>query len=247
MFITTAAAPSTKLIGRARAVAERCGAPYRPRVGAIEAMLQAAHSDLAYVVGRSREELRSAEAGLFVHAGMFAHKRDLAREHPFVRAVVRGGPCTSIVDATIGLAGDALHLAAVLGVPITGVEGSPAVYCLLEEGLSRLAAAGGEVGAAAARIRLQHGESCETLATMPADSADVVVLDPMFPVERPAAPGFALLRAVAHPGVDPQALIEPARRVARRHVVLKYPTRPTIPPCDDRIDGKALRYLVYEA
>src|SRR5690606_3468418 len=103
------------------------------------------------------------------------------------------GPRNRIVDATLGMAADALHISDVLGCEVLGIEGSPAMYSLLEEGLPRVA----RTEPAAKRIRLHFGEAAEVLSTLPDASVDAVYLSPMFLRPRRAAPGFELLRAVA--------------------------------------------------
>lgn len=247
MFITTTVDPSTRVLNRARVVARRCRANFVQRTTSIPDLLQEQGAELAYVAGRARDELRTADDVLFVHPGMLTLKRANGRDHPFIRALCHYGPCVSIVDATMGLAADALHAAAILDAEVRGIEASPVVYSLLEEGLARLCAGSGPDASAAARLSVEHGDALERLAAMPEASTDVVIVDPMFDSPRPAAPGFALLRQVAHEASDADALIEAGRRVARSHVVLKYPKRSTYPTCDACVDGKALRYLVYDA
>ncbi|MBL4686973.1 MAG: class I SAM-dependent methyltransferase [Nannocystaceae bacterium] len=196
---------------------------------------------------RDREELRTKDAALFVHPGMLALKRATGREHPFIRALEWNGRCTTVLDATLGMAGDALHAAAELEVQIRGIEGSAAVHSLLEEGLPRMAAVADVPGLAASRIRAEHGTALEVLGSLPNASTDVVLIDPMFDTPRPSAPGFELIRRVAYEADDPAALLAQACRVASSHVVFKYPKRATYPPCDACVDGKAVRYLIYRA
>jgi len=203
---------------------------------------------MAYVIRRDREELKSPHANLFVHAGMVPIKRDVGRQHPLMRALELRGRCSTIVDATLGLAGDALHASLVLGVRVQGFEASPVIFSLLEDGLSRLGRESDEIGEAATRIEIGLGGSCAGLAAMPAASADVVMVDPMFDTPRPAMPGFDLLREVAYGEPDEaEAIVQAARRVAVSHVVLKYPKRSSYPACDACVDGKAVRYLVFDA
>jgi len=247
MFITTTVDPSTRVLERAQLVARRCRVNFVQRVASIPDLLVEHGAEVAYVAGRARDELRSVDDVLFVHLGMLTLKRANGREHPFIRALCHYGPCTSIVDTTMGLAADALHASALLNADVRGLEASPVVYSLLEEGLVRLTAGSGPDAEAAGRLSVALGDALEQLAAMPPASTDVVIVDPMFDSPRPAAPGFALLRRVAHEDADADALIEAGRRVARSHVVLKYPKRSTYPPCDACVDGKALRYLVYDA
>ncbi len=246
MFITTTARASTKLEARARLIAARCGVSFVRRTAKLLSLLAERNCELAYVVRRDREELRTRDASLFVHPGMVALKRATGPEHPFIRAVQVHGAVRRVVDATIGMAGDALHVAAELGVPVVGIEASPVVYSMLEEGLLRLAKDDNEVGRAAALVTVHHQRAAVALSAMADGSTDVVLLDPMFDSPRAAAPGFELLRRVAYAEPSEDLLVE-ARRVASSHVVVKHPKRSTYPACDACINGKAVRYLVYDA
>ncbi|PIE20310.1 MAG: hypothetical protein CSA66_00735 [Proteobacteria bacterium] len=255
LIVTTTPAPPPRLVARARAVAQRCGARYAPRSGTLARTVRRAGGDLAYVVARGREQLQDGAEVLYVHPGMFYYKRGDGRRHPLIRALApaAAAPLTRVVDATLGLAGDALHAASVLGVEVAGVEGSPVLASLLEEGLARLAAEGAPWSAGAARVSVAHGGGAEVLAGMAAHSADAVYLDPMFDVPLSGPPGLSLLRRVAVTAPLSEALVAQAWRVAARRVVLKLPGRAAPPKVtagpgwNRRVRGKAVDYLVIEA
>ena len=191
--------------------------------------------DVFYIVRRSHEELRvpakdgvHAESAL-VQPGLMPSKLQQGEQHPFVRAV-RGETAghhddvNTLFDATLGLANDAVHLAALTGATVTGCEQSAVLFALLEEGLPRIARGTPRTRSwadAAARVSAVHGDSAEVLAGMADDAVDVVVLDPMMSRPRRSAPSFSLLRAFAvMDRASPRLLLE-ARRVARRRVVFK--------------------------
>jgi hypothetical protein len=150
------------------------------------------------------------------------------QRHPLIRAVrgvVEDGDAGDdvhvVFDATLGLANDAVHVAAATGAFVQGCEGSVVMHALLEEGLSRIARSRAPWAAAAARVSAQHGDSAAVLARLPDDAVDVVVLDPMMSRRRRSAPSFELLRAFAVPDRASPRLLAEAWRVARRRVVLK--------------------------
>lgn len=237
MIVTTASKPDPALIARAQQVAERCQVAYAPRRGALP-------DGLVYVVGRDREELRGFGHRLAVHLGLLHARVAAGRSHPLIAALTGGGEVRSVVDGTVGLAGDALHIATVLGCPVLGIEGSGAVYSLLEEGLARLASE----EPAAARVTVRHGDAATVLDTLEADSADAVYLSPMYEVPRQAAPGFELLRAVAiHAPLD-ERLLAAASRVARHRVVVKVGPGDVLPVGSEiaRVRGRAVDYAVVE-
>lgn len=210
---------------RAREVAERCGWPYVPRRGPIDG--------LAYVVGRGREQLVDGAAAVWVERGLLHARRHDGLQHPFLRAV---GPARRVIDATLGLAQDALLVADVLGAEVVGIEASGALFSLCEEGLPRLAREGVP---AAARIRILHGDARVLLVEV--GPADVVLVDPMFPAPARSAPGFELVRRVAVDDRLDDAWLGAAFAAAPR-VVVKAPKGADLP--GEVFPGRAVDYVV---
>jgi hypothetical protein len=168
-----------------------------------------------YVVAREHDEVRDAGGNAcFVQEGLLASKLTSGRAHPFLRAI---GDADSVVDATLGLANDALHIATVVGCPVRGIEGSAVLHALLEEGLDRLA----HTWPAAARVTVEHAPALDALRAMAGASVDVVSLDPMMSRPKKSAPSFLLLRDFAVMEPASPALLSEAARVARKRVVLK--------------------------
>lgn len=245
-IVTMGKRPTHVIRARAEAVSERIGWPLVGHHDADGSVLD--ERTLAYVITRHREELRLGADALFVNQGMLVQKVHAGREHPIIRAVDPDATVASIFDGTLGLAADALQLAAVTGAHVVGHEASPVVWSLLEDGLPRLRTGSGAPAEAASRLDARHADTRAALAATPPDAFDVVYLDPMFPAPRPSAPGFPLLAHVAHRGDgDWASLLEPARRVARRRVVIKVPKRADVPEADQCIDGKTVRYLIFDA
>lgn len=244
MIVTTSSRPGPAQLARARVVADRCRVPCVERRGSLADALGG--DGLAYVVGRHRDELRTADEVRTVHEGLLRAKAHAGRAHPLVRAVApRGASVRRVVDVTLGYAEDALLLAEVLGCEVVGAEVSSVVFSLLEEGLPRLAAGG---LAAAAHVEPRWSDGLALLDGLDADAADVVTLSPMFDAPRRAAPGFHLLRSVARlEPLDP-SWVERSLRVAPR-AVFKLPAGQGAPlelaaKRVERVQGKAVDFLV---
>jgi hypothetical protein len=209
--------------GHARERAEAWGLPWfeRPAQGGLQPLLEGPVRALLVHGGRGWV-LRDAEGKVAFSPGMATLRiKRLAHGVQQPDALVRLGelrPGDAVVDATLGLAADALVCAHVVGPGgrVLGVEASRALFLLVSEGL---AAAGPSAGSCAVEAR--HGDAREVLAGMPAGSAEVVLLDAMFERPRAGAPSFEALRrfAVTQP-LTPE-LVAAARRVARRWVVIK--------------------------
>ena len=248
--VTTVQGATVAVERRGREVAARIGAPFVAREGSLAQLRRRADAEILYVAGRARDELRSEHGQIFVHGGMLAQRVAQGLAHPLIRAVAPDGPrrVRRIIDATLGLAGDALLLAAVLDAEIDGFEKSPALACLLEDGLRRLRVEPESLrGGAARRIHLEPGSAERGLASRDL-SADVVVFDPMFDVPRRAQPNFELLRAVAETTPLSDDTFALAKAIAPR-VVLKLPRGAPAPDalgCTRRERGKAIDYAVFE-
>ncbi|MCA9517022.1 MAG: class I SAM-dependent methyltransferase [Myxococcales bacterium] len=254
LLVTTAPDAPAALIARARVIAKRCGALFSPRRASVTRLLRDTGRVHAYIVGRERDELRGGDEILWVHPGLFYLKREAGATHPLLRALAPEGepPPRAIVDATLGLAGDAIHVASALGARVIGCEASPVLASLLEEGLPRLAKGGRGWSEGAARVELRAGDALATLSGLEEGAVDAVYLDPMFEAPLAAQAGFDLLRAYAvHAPVD-AALLAEAWRVAARRVVLKLPGMAAPPEgapgpgWTRRVRGQAVDYAILE-
>ena len=248
--VTTAREPSPILLKRAATLAARFSSPLLRR-RSFERMAAENDVDVFYIVQQDRELVRGVSGdATFVQPGMLKTKLGRspkeARHHPLIRAIRgvyrEGEPwhenvdvddgaddIRSLFDGTMGLAGDALHVAGALDTDVVGSEGAPWMHALLEEGIARLRLdPWPDLARAATHVQVPvvASSTLEALTARPDDDVDVVYLDPM--MERPmkAAPTFSMVRAIAIADVPPPALWLEAQRVARRRVVLKRPASP---------------------
>lgn len=224
-------------------MAERCGAPFVPRRGSLPALLREQAAELAYLVTREREVLATVDTRVGLDVGLLHAHRAQGLAHPLLRALGPLPPSAHVLDATLGLAHDAVHVATVAGARVTGIEMSPVLFSLAESGLARLA--GGDAPAAA-RVHPVLGDSEAMLPTL--GPADAVMLSPMFDEPRRAAPGFELLRRVACGGLLTESWLRAALTAAPR-VVLRARRDQPVPdvarPALHRIErGKAVDYWV---
>lgn len=236
------------LADRAADLARRLGLPLVPAPGVAY--------DLILAVTSARLELRSTGHGgpgaVYVDfvGGQFGHARRAGGSRLLYSAIgLRGGGLPTVIDATAGLGEDAFLLA-MRGCHVTTIERSPVVAALLEDGLAR-AAAVPELREAVARMRPVSGDAREILRDLsPEQAPDVIYLDPMFPPKKKSAlvkKEMRILRRVVGDDPDSGELFEVARKVARRHVVVKrMRLAPTLAPDPTRsYEGKSTRYDVY--
>lgn len=158
-----------------------------------------------------------------------------------------------ILDATAGLLRDACVLAAA-GARVQVAERSPVIAELIEDGLKR-AQGQAELADLLSRIAFRPGDSLLLLHAMAAASeqVDVVYLDPMFPHRDKSAlvkKEMRVFRAVVGEDADADALLAPARAVARKRVVVKRPKlAPWLAAAKPglTLEGKSGRFDIYLA
>ena len=183
-------------------------------------VLASAEGAPVLVLAARRADLYDQERAFRATAGMAFLRLLRARRgepDPLVaRADLRPGE--SVLDATLGLGGDALVAASVTGAPVVGLERDGVIGAFTQAGLRRLPGHGREPGRLVEVVRADHRSF---LREQPARSFDVVLFDPMFRRPADAGPLFELLRAHAdHAPLDAETLRE-AQRVARRGVLVK--------------------------
>jgi 16S rRNA (guanine1516-N2)-methyltransferase len=176
---------------------------------------------------RKRDEPKLG--GIFVDfvAGAMAHRRKFGggRGEAVAKAVgIKGSYLPEVVDATAGLGRDAFVLASV-GCRVRMLERNPVVAALLEDGLQR-GYADAEVGPwLRDRLTLIHASSLSGLADI-TPRPQVVYLDPMFPHKQKSAlvkKEMRVFQSLVGPDLDADGLLEPARQLAIKRVVVKRP------------------------
>jgi hypothetical protein len=172
------------------------------------------------VLGSARADLFDGARAFRASAGMGFLRLVRAQKGEADPLTTAAGlrPGDRVLDATLGLAQDALVAAEVTRAPVLGFEASSILSAFVVAALRRLPAAASE---AAARVEVRCADHRAALRELPSRSFDVVFLDPMFRAAQEANPLFDLLRRHGeHAPLEPETLGE-ARRVARRGVLVK--------------------------
>lgn len=171
------------------------------------------------------------------------------RNQNIIKAIgIKSGARPKVLDGTAGLGKDAFLLANI-GCEVLLLERSEIVHALLRDGLMRAAQEEGELASAVARMELQRGDFLDF--DKPTALFDVVYLDPMFPVRRKTAKvkkDMALLQQLLGHQADNGVLLEHAKKIARKRVVVKRaklsPYMADLKP-DIEFKGSSSRYDVY--
>lgn len=188
---------------------------------------------MALVMTATHLELRKRDepklGGIFVDfvSGAMAHRRRFGggRGEAVAKAVgIKSGYLPDVVDATAGLGRDAFVLAAV-GCRVRMLERHPVVAALLDDGLQR-GYQDAEIGGwLRERLTLLHVSSLTALDDI-TPQPDVVYLDPMYPHRQKSAmvkKEMRVFQSLVGADEDADALLAPARRLAKKRIVVKRP------------------------
>ena len=168
-----------------------------------------------------------------------------ARSELVVKAVQgRQKSALTILDATVGLAGDAMLLAA-MGHTVIGLERAPLVYEIVADGIERARSAG-----VIDLPELIQVDALEWLTGHPEQLFDVIYLDPMFEATgKQALPRkqMQLLRQVGSDLTGIENLFHYARQRAGLRVVVKRPPKGEwlVEPPAYSIKGQRVRFDIY--
>ncbi|MCV9879811.1 16S rRNA (guanine(1516)-N(2))-methyltransferase RsmJ [Brenneria izbisi] len=188
---------------------------------------------MALVLTPARLELRKQDepklGAIYVDfvSGPMAHRRRFGggRGEAVAKAVgIKKDYRPDVVDATAGLGRDAFVLAS-LGCHVRMLERHPVVAALLDDGLRR-GYQDAEIGPwLRERLTLLHASSLTALSDI-TPPPDVVYLDPMFPHRQKSAlvkKEMRVFQSLVGADEDADALLAPARALAKKRVVVKRP------------------------
>ncbi|WP_018933981.1 class I SAM-dependent methyltransferase [Gracilibacillus lacisalsi] len=227
MILTTAGRAAPKLIQSAQQLSTKYQIPYIERNGRSIQRLKDDYKEDVMVVGKDKLSLSplDEQMNLFFHPNlaMVRAKRLLRKdEDPFVKtAKLEKG--MSVLDCTLGLASDSIIASLAVGSDglVTGLEGSKAIYIMVNEGLQHFISTNERFNIAMRRIEVKHVQHLEYLQQQKPNAFDVVYFDPMFHETIDASNGLNLIRAKALEDDLTNLVLEEAKRVARSRVVLK--------------------------
>ena len=169
-------------------------------------------------------------------------RRDEGKKQGLVRAC-KPGKGLRILDATAGWGRDAAVLAS-FGADVLMLERQPMMAALLSDALAH---ADNRL-----QLSLRHIDAHSYLQDLPPDEyPDVIYIDPMHPLRQKSAlvkKDMQVLQNLFGADNDAQALIELAKMRVRQRVVVKWPQRlPALIPPGFSLDGKTVRFDVYQA
>lgn len=185
--------------------------------------------------------------------GTSDHRRKFGGGELIVKAVAGNkSRLPTVLDATAGLGRDSFVLANA-NYQVTLCERSPVVAAVLEDGLQRAQRSNNtDLHVIINRMKLYHQDAISYMQTSTAkQSAEVIVIDPMFPASKKKALVKKDMRAFHHvvgPDQDSEMLLDAALALATYRVVVKRPKKSAWlaeKKPNFSVAGKAIRFDIY--
>lgn len=227
MIVTTSSRGRDKLEGKAVSVAERYGMRYVPRKNRSLSYLLDNIDPQIFVVNEARGlsyyEKDKSEAFFHPNMAFLSIKNMEKGKRDSLVEVCRLGEGMSCLDATLGLASDALTISYAIGSSgkCTGVEKSRSIYILVKEGLAYYAELYPKMRDAISRIDIHNGDNLDFMKSCGDKSYDTVYFDFMFDNPNAKSHGIQTIREHAAGDRMTERHIDEAKRVARKSVVVK--------------------------
>ncbi|BDI31851.1 hypothetical protein CCAX7_39020 [Capsulimonas corticalis] len=258
LCVTTGVKGRPDLQERARALAHELGGVYYPREkDNIPEVLAATGAKRALVVTHTKLVLRDGDSefeysfhpNLAMLRGYNVTRgwRDLYVEAAALQ------PGESVLDCTLGFAGEATLAALMVGETgkVVGLESVPELAAVTRDGVSRFDLEPKILEEAMRRVHVVTASYRDYLREAPDASFDLVYFDPFFDERLPGSENSVSPLALFG-NTEPldTASIHEARRVARRRVVIKHPRRDALPPeieslVEESVTGRKSR-VVYK-
>ncbi|MDU1005109.1 MAG: class I SAM-dependent methyltransferase [Clostridium butyricum] len=224
--VTTTRQCDVSLMNKAQSVSEELDIPYikRENIG-INQILENRNIEYLLVVEKDKITLKGKDSVLFWHPNMSELKIKSInkgnKEALIESTQLKDGD--SVLDCTLGLAGDSLVFSFVVGEngKVVGTEVNKFIAYLCKNGLSSYKNNKGETPQYMKNIKVINVSYEEYLTTQSNDSFDVVYFDPMFKKPNKKSSSINALRNFAnHNSITKKTLLE-ALRVCKKRVVIK--------------------------
>ncbi|MEG0261316.1 MAG: class I SAM-dependent methyltransferase [Lysinibacillus sp.] len=226
-IVTTAGRPDDLSMSLAAFACEKLNASFEPRKKrSVRKMAEALQAHVI-VAGKNRFEYYpyGENEPFFFHPNSAAFRlKRVARgeQEPFLLATsLQEGD--SFLDCTLGLAGDAMLAAYVVGETgrVVGLEANRHVAFIVEQGMKTYDTTELPLTACMRQIEVVQKEAVTYLKSLSDNAFDVVYMDPMFEEVIEESTNFEALRAAGEHLSLTEEWLEEAKRVAKKRVVLK--------------------------
>jgi hypothetical protein len=227
MIVTTAGKTTIELIHRAKRIAKALELSYVERMAESIVDLHKQYQADVLVVGKNRLQLfkQGTKAAFFFHpnSAMFRVKRLINGDtDPLIEATQLEAGST-FLDCTLGLSSDSIVASYQVGThgKVVGLEMEKVIAYMVGEGVKTWESGLQVFDEAMRRIKVVQANHYDFLKSQPEGSFDIVYFDPMFEQQITDSNGINELRELANYSDLNKAIIDEAKRVAIKRIVLK--------------------------
>lgn len=218
MFIVTTAVETTfELINEAEKLAQQFKVPYEPRRKATLTGMRKQFGDLLVVYHEKLTYVYENGETLFFHPDTAMIR--LKQQKEPLAAIIGRAPKT-IIDATMGLAGDSIVLSG-LGHKVIALESQQIIYTIVSNGLKQYVSGYQLLDNAMRRITPIHTTALNYLMQQADNCVDIVYFDPMFSHHIEESSNLNGIKPLADYTQITIELLYHAKRVAREKVIVK--------------------------
>lgn len=227
LIVTTAQQTIPVLSQQAQAIAARLSVPFIPRNNSSLTTLKKQYGITQLIVATTKGPVVHTPAGeYFFHLSMaeLRIKNLVNGNHDHMVTAMQLLPGMSVLDCTLGLATDAIVASYVTGDSgqVVGLESSPVIALVAEYGLQYFVVDSElDITSVLRRIKVEHADYHERLATLADNSFDIVYFDPMFRAPILKSSNVNPIRSLANMQPLTKEALSQSCRVARQRVVVK--------------------------
>lgn len=226
-IVTTCLRPTDEVLHRARMHADQYKMKFVNRRKLSIEELKNRHHKGVLVFDKRRVEFTPLdhEEPFFFHpsSSVFRVKQLSRGGHDPLIDALDASPGDHILDCTLGLGSDSIVISHAVGRAgkVTGLESQFITAQLVREGMSVWVEKDDQINEAMRRIEVVHTHSLEYLKTCAENSFDCIYFDPMFEKTITESVHLNPLRSIADASPLSQELMNEAKRIAKKRIVLK--------------------------
>lgn len=229
MIVTTSQAPHEQLLAYAQGLARELNAQLIPRRQmSVRKLME--RSGAPFMLVATEHELRLYERDKldkpFIYHPSMALPKLKAMLHGAEESLIKYSGCEQgdvVLDCTAGLCSDSLLFSQAVGSDgqVIALESEQLLYIVVREGLANYRIEPAAIEQAMRRIELKLADHEQYLSSLPDRSVDIVYFDPMFRQPLHESSAIGSIRDIANKHALSHAVIDQAKRVARKCVLLK--------------------------
>ena len=217
IIVTTSVKTNLELNGKAQQLADDLRLKYIIRnKETIKQLLSSV--DGVLVVYKNKLSYFENDSELFFHLDTTALKIKNSDNEPLVEIIEEKEQ--SILDCTMGLAGDSILLS-YYGHKVISLEKNNIIHLITTNGLKNYISPNKEINKAMRKIKTHNIDCLDYLKQCPNDNYDIIYFDPMFSHNITESNNLEGILPLANTTFPYEEFVKEAKRVARKKIIVK--------------------------